>query len=93
MGAVERLVSFVKKFSRFFHTRSDSNISEVRCYVFGLMQAKHGAKNLERMEEQVADFNYQSVHNTISHAPWEHRPLMDEIARSWTKSPAAPMAC
>lgn len=81
MGAVERLVSFVKEFSRFFHTRSDSNISEVRCYVFGLMQAKHGAKNLERMEEQVADFNYQSVHNTISHAPWEHRPLMDEIAR------------
>ena len=26
-------------------------------------------------------FNYQSVHNTISHSPWEHRPLMDQIAR------------
>lgn len=71
----------MKDFSRFFCSRSDSNLNEVRSYMFGLMQAKRGAKNLERMEEDVADFNYQSVHNTISHSPWEHRPLMDEIAR------------
>ena len=44
------------------------------------MQAKRGAKNLERMEEHVPDFKYQSVHNTISHSPWAYRPLMDEIA-------------
>ena len=71
----------MKDFSRFFHTRSDSNTLEIRGYLFGLMQAKRGAKNLERMEEHVPDFNYQSVHNTISHSPWEYRPLMDEVAR------------
>jgi SRSO17 transposase len=45
------------------------------------MQAKRGAKNIERMEEDVSEFNYQAVHNTISHSPWQYRPLMDEIAR------------
>ncbi len=70
----------MKDFSRFFHTRSDSNLPEIRCYLSGLMQSKRGAKNIERMEEDVPGFNYQSVHNTISHSPWEYRPLMDEIA-------------
>lgn len=72
---------FVKDFSRFFRSRSDGNIVEIQGYVCGLMQAKRGAKNLERMEEHVPDFNYQAVHNTISHSPWDHRPLMDEVAR------------
>ncbi len=36
---------------------------------------------MERMEEHLPDFNYQSVQHTISHAQWEHRPLMDEVAR------------
>ena len=74
-------MTFVKDFSRFFHTRSDTNTTEIKAYVFGLLQAKRGAKNLERMEEHVPDFNYQAVHNTISHSPWDHRPLMDEVAR------------
>ena len=76
-------MSFVKDFTRFFHTRSDSNTAEINAYLFGLMQAKRGAKNLERMEEHVPDFNYQAVHNTISHSPWDYRPLMDEVARLW----------
>lgn len=45
------------------------------------MQAKRDAKNIERMEEDVENFNYQAVHNTISHSPWDARPLMDEVAR------------
>jgi len=45
------------------------------------MQAKRRAKNMERMEEHVAGFDYQCVQNFISDSPWEHRPLMDEIAR------------
>ena len=73
-------MSYVKEFTRFFHTRSDSNADEVRAYLSGLMQAKRGAKNLERMEEHVPDFNYQAVHNTIAHSPWDYRPLMDEVA-------------
>lgn len=81
MGAAVRLVAFVKTFSRFFHTRSESNTVEIRAYLFGLMQGKRGAKNIERMEEHVPGFKYQNVHHAISHSPWDPRALMDEIAR------------
>jgi SRSO17 transposase len=45
------------------------------------MQAKRGAKNMERMEEHVPGFCYQSVHHSISDSPWDARALMDEVAR------------
>lgn len=71
---------FVKTFSHLFYTRSDSHTEEIRAYLFGLLQAKSHAKNMERMEEVVPNFNYQSVNNTISDAPWDHQPVMDEVA-------------
>lgn len=48
--------------------------------MLGLIQAKRGAKNMERMEEHVPDFQYQNVHHGISKSPWDHRALMDRIA-------------
>jgi SRSO17 transposase len=74
-------VPLIKTFSGFFYSRSDSNTAEARAYLSGLMQGKRRAKNMERMGEHVADFDYQSVQNFISDSPWQHRPLMDEIAR------------
>lgn len=74
-------MTLTKSFSKFFFTRSDSNSEEVRAYLAGLLQGKHRSKNMERMEETVEGFSYQRVHNSISTSPWEHRPLMDEIAR------------
>lgn len=68
----------MQSFASLFKTRSDSN-SSVYAYVHGLIQANR--KNIERMEEEVEGFNYQSVHNSISCSPWDHRPVMDEVAR------------
>lgn len=76
-----RLWAIIKSFSQFFYTRSYSNSEEVRAYFAGLLQDKHRVKNMERMQEIVEDFPYQRVHNCISTSPWDHRPLMDEIAR------------
>lgn len=80
-GAADRLLTFTDSFSRFFCTRSDTHAEEIRAYLSGLLQGKRGAKNMERMEEHVSGFHYQRVHHSISSSPWEHRPLMDEIAR------------
>ena len=72
---------FAESFSEFFHTRTDHDITPARVYLQGLMQAKRGAKNIERIDEHVAGSDYQSVHNFITHSPWDYRPLMDEVAR------------
>jgi len=38
-------------------------------------------KNVERMTEVVSDSEYQSLQHFISHSPWEHRPVMDQVAQ------------
>jgi SRSO17 transposase len=44
----------------------------------GLAQAVR--KNIERMTEVVVDSEYQSLQHFISHSPWEHSPVMDQVA-------------
>ena len=73
-------MNFAKNYTHFFTSGSDCCAPEIRAYLAGLMQAKRGAKNMERMEEHVPDFAYQNVHNAIAHAPWDHRALMNEVA-------------
>lgn len=38
-------------------------------------------KNVERMTEVVSDSDYQSLQHFISHSPWDHRPVMDQVAQ------------
>ena len=80
LGAADRFVPFVQRYSEYFHTRSDHDTSGILSYMCGLVQAKRGAKNMERMEEHVPGFEYQNVHHSISKSPWDHRALMDRIA-------------
>ncbi len=37
-------------------------------------------KNVERMTEVVPETEYQSLHHFTTHSPWEHRPVMDQVA-------------
>jgi SRSO17 transposase len=48
-------------------------------YLSGLFQANR--KNMERMTEAVADSEWQSMQHFLSHSPWEHRPIQDQIAK------------
>jgi SRSO17 transposase len=48
-------------------------------YLSGLFQANR--KNMERMTEAVADSEWQSMQHFLSHSPWEHRPVQDQIAK------------
>jgi SRSO17 transposase len=73
-------VPFLTSFSEFFMTRSDCCAPEIRAYAIGLLTAKHRGKNMERMEETVSGFSYNQVQNAISDSPWDHRPVMDEVA-------------
>lgn len=38
-------------------------------------------KNMERMTEVVSDSEYQPLQHFISHSPWDHRPVMDQVAQ------------
>jgi SRSO17 transposase len=74
-------MTFLKSYTKFFKSRTDNCATEAHLYVKGLLQAKRGAKNIERMVEHVEGFTYQNVNHAIANSPWDHRELMDHIAQ------------
>ncbi len=53
---------------------------QARRYLNGLL-VKAPRKNLERMEEYVEGFDYQSQQQFLSDSPWSHREVVDRAAR------------
>lgn len=48
-------------------------------YLRGLMQASR--RNIERMRDVVPGSDEQALHHFISNSPWDHRPVLDKVAR------------
>jgi SRSO17 transposase len=73
-------MSFCASFSDCFRAARHDLSPKARCYVAGLVM-KAPRKNMERMEEYVADYDYQAQQQFLSDSPWEHRPLMERVAQ------------
>jgi len=70
---------FHGRYKKFFVTKTRSVVEQSLHYLSGLVQAVR--KNVERMTEVVPDTEYQSLQHFTSHSPWDHRPVMDQVAR------------
>lgn len=75
-----RFVEFVANYSCFFDVARRNVSKQARCYVAGLVM-KAPRKNMERMEEYVAESDYQSQQNFLTDSPWDSRPVLDQIAK------------
>lgn len=69
---------FHKRYQRLFVTKTRSVVEQSLHYFRGLVQAVY--KNIERMIEVVPDTEYQALHHFASISPWDHRPVMDQVA-------------
>jgi SRSO17 transposase len=76
----------VKRFDRsyddydpFFVTKTRASGSQARIYLRGLMQA--GRRNIERIRDAVPGSDEQALHHFIANSPWDHRPVLDKVAR------------
>jgi len=74
----DRFVCFCDRFSDHFRTHTRSAVEQSRQYLSGLMQARR--KNMERMAEVVADSDEQALQHFLSHSPWSHREVLDQVA-------------
>jgi SRSO17 transposase len=73
-------MNFCESFSGCFQAARHNLSSKARCYVAGLVM-KAPRKNMERMEEYVEDYDYQAQQQFLSDSPWEHRRLMERVAK------------
>lgn len=72
-------MGFCKKYDRHFIARGRNSVGHARDYLTGLFGTQR-RKNIETIENDVADSDYQGMEQFISSSPWCHRALLDDVA-------------
>lgn len=73
-------MEFADDYRDFFNVARRNVADKARCYLAGLLM-KAPRKNMERMEDYVAEFNYQAQQQFLSDSPWDHRALTAQLAK------------
>jgi SRSO17 transposase len=77
-GIAEAFQNFCREFTDMFVChRRDNSVTAYR-YLCGLIQSERG--NMERMEESVADTDYNALQQFISDSPWSARTVFNRVA-------------
>ena len=73
-------MGFCENYSGFFISQGRNRSLHARQYLSGLLGDVR-RKNIERIGEEVAEVDYQSVHNFVSESQWDYRALVDQVAK------------
>lgn len=73
-------MDFCQDFSSYFQAARHNVSAKARCYLSGLLM-KGQRKNMERMEEYVEGYEYQSLQQFVSDSPWDHEALIKGIGK------------
>lgn len=73
-------MDFCQRYDRHFIGQGRNSIDHARHYLTGLMGTQR-SKNMETFENDVAGSDYQGMEQFISSSPWDHRALLDDVAR------------
>jgi FOG: Transposase len=72
-------MSFHERFANYFQTKQHDFSHRAQQYLHGLVQSRK--KNMERMAEVVPNADAQSLQHFLSNADWDHRAVVDQVAR------------
>jgi SRSO17 transposase len=72
-------LDFVDRYGMFFRSRGHDNAPVAQRYLHGLAQAE--AATFAAMAAVVEDGCAQQFQHFISHAPWRHEPVIEQIGR------------
>jgi len=67
-------------FEHHFVIRGHDQAEHARHYLSGLLGTQR-RKNLERIEADVAESDYEGMQQFISNSPWDHRAVMGQVAQ------------
>lgn len=74
----EDLQTFCSEFHDMFVCHRWDNSRTAHQYLCGLIQSDR--RNIERMEENVADTDYEAMQQFISGSPWDERAVINRVA-------------
>ncbi len=73
-------MDFADGYRGFFRVARYNVSEQAKSYIAGMLM-KAPRKNVERMCEYLPDSDYQSQQQFLSDSPWDHRPLLDKLAK------------
>ncbi len=77
-------MEFCGQYSSHFIGQGRNSVSHARHYLSGLLGTQR-RKNIETIENDVSGSDYQGMEQFISTSPWDHRALLDDVARDADK--------
>ena len=78
-------MDFCTQYSSHFIAKGRNSVDHARHYISGLLGTQR-SKNIETIENDVVDSDYQGMEQFISSSPWDHRALMDDVAKDASSS-------
>lgn len=75
---------YCDRYRPLFNVARQNVCNQARCYAAGLLVVAR-RKNMERMEEYVPDYNYQSQQQFLSDSPWKDEKVREQIAQDVNK--------
>jgi SRSO17 transposase len=73
-------MDFCQRYNHHFIGQGRNSVDHARHYLTGLMGTQR-SKNIETFENDVVGSDYQGMEQFISSSPWDHRNLLDDVAR------------
>jgi SRSO17 transposase len=73
-------MQFCDRYRDHFIGQGRNSVDHARHYVSGLLGTQR-RKNIETIENDVSGSDYQGMEQFISSSPWDHRALLDDVAR------------
>lgn len=73
-------MDFCDRYSQHFVQQGMNSVVHARHYLSGLLGTQR-RKNMETIENDVAESDYQGMEQFISSSPWDHHALMDQVAQ------------
>jgi len=77
-------VEFCGQYISHFIGQGRNSVGHARHYLSGLLGTQR-RKNIETIENDVSGSDYQGMEQFISTSPWDHRALLDDVARDADK--------
>ena len=76
----DQFVDLCQNYSDFFKAQERNSAKHARHYLSGLL-SETVSKNMEWVQDRIADSDYEGMQHFISSSCWNQRPLLDQLAR------------
>lgn len=73
-------MEFCDQYRHHFVGQGMNSVDHARHYLTGLL-GKQRRKNIETIQNDVKDSDYQGMEQFISTSPWKHQALMEQVAQ------------